>query len=76
MSVFGSSFVFLVVGIQQWQGQSLLVYMLPFFFSCSLRVAPFFCFFLGSSSSVLLCFLPVLLSVFSLLGEVAFAQPL
>jgi hypothetical protein len=46
------------------------------FFACSSVFLFFSGVFLGSSSSVLLCFLPVLLSVFSLLGEVAFAQPL
>jgi len=49
MSIVESSFVFLVAGIKQWQGQSLFVCMLPFFFLalCVLLCFFFFGFFLS-----------------------------
>ena len=47
MSIVDSSFVFLVAGIKQWQGQSLFMCMLPFFFlALYVLLCFFFCSFL------------------------------
>jgi len=48
MSIVKTFFIFLVAGIKQWQGQSLFVCILPFFFLalCMLLCVFFFGFFL------------------------------